>query len=288
MDSYFRTLIEKNITSFSKIPISLPPPKNGHTWTLAWEVRDQDLVSSGQNLLTAQSDYALGEESITCSSPMPGRIHIRVNSDRYVPGNIRVGIIEYGVAFESSLVSTHREAVRKSRKLHAALVASKDGQSQAHSLREEQAAKRDETREKQREEAARNHRLKASLQRLSGAEPIRELPLLVLLQQLVFRLEVPPGGKEHPSSDALVPSLLDLFVSLNALLHPSAAADTPDRSAEALSRLYDFFENHISTNPHGVPEEILEEELMLWNQMRKQHQECFRNKRAPSPPPEGS
>lgn len=73
---------------FGCLPLLLPAPRQGRSWTIRWHQPDRALVISGERLLHLQSDS--GEERREVSAPAPGRLCVLVPDSRFVACQYRM------------------------------------------------------------------------------------------------------------------------------------------------------------------------------------------------------
>lgn len=173
-------------TSFARLPLRLPPPASGRSWTLAWLAANGAFVRAGQVLLEVRSD---GDgQSLRLPSLLPGRLHIRVADSRFVPCTTTVGELEFGTALQLP-APTHPMA-------------------EANRVRQD---------------AARLHALKQRLTRLRQAIPtlIREIGALRSKRRQLLALQAKQRAASRPdladceTADLLADALgrLELFLS---------------------------------------------------------------------------
>lgn len=236
--------------SFDRLPLLLPTPRYGRSWTIEWGQPDGKLVQSGEWLLHISSDGGAEQDNI--SAPVPGRLKILIPDSRFVAHSRPVGVLEYGIGFTPPPPPTSKlQSLTR----------------QVEAVRQAKAKQARGTQAEERQQREREDRLRALSQEVAeaaaGAAAVRaylnkrnevgiaSLPgmreafaghtraLLVEEQQtrlafpvvwqcllLMARLpETPTGGPRPPQGDRTAAGLVDRF--FNWLLPQISAASPP-------------------------------------------------------------
>ncbi len=258
---------DHEVRSFSRIPLVLATPKCGQTWNITWHVADQAIVSRKTLLVEAKADT--GDCRKQFSALVPGRIHIRMPSQRYVPEQSVIGELEYGLAFEHFLSESREDisVLRARSKTLEKVIASLEKEIIALDAKRADIDQENQTFSAQTEAYLQNgrdgvHPLGDYFRALfflfhQNKVPVLErlsLPVQVHLLYLAVRLQ------EHLMSTGQLPPLPELSPDEQHIRHLAA-----------IEQLYDWKSTSCQHHPSSLDPEIEEEKLELWDRLRDRH-----------------
>lgn len=259
---YLDAFTAKETPDFGRLPVSLPRPGSGQTWTIAWQVRDGDFIRQGQELLRITSDGDRTQDSL--SSPVPGRIRIRVPDAAFVPFSMVVAELEFGTGLTFPSAPPHQaQAVRlqqERRQRDAAVQRVQQLQQQVTALRRELPS--------------------------SGSGPQRQAakaedcdPVLIAETLLRHLRKVILVLQSRPDADrsALLPETMrsELLEYAKILQHiPALQAAVRDGGRERrdiVEALYQAKMKLAERSPPELPQEIREDKRRRWDELRYLH-----------------
>lgn len=286
MDRYLEKFILRHLTSFSDIPLSLPRPNRGHTWSISWKVNDGDLVLPDQVLLTAVSDSDNASETIT--AVLPGRIHILIPDGPFVPELRDVGILEYGLKFDAYLTRKEEEQDLEIRKDRANLQAAGEQYQKILDLHTPLKSDVETASEDNRKCEEIACRLSDDLRNFESMAPEDAAEPKLLLETFLHRVENIPSGDDPPSHT----HIFNLYTLLMKRLPVPESTPSPYTLPEVKSVLLDFLYNRFNPIFEDTLSLFSEADLEVlstgWDQVRQAHQNRFREKLGLPPLPETS
>jgi hypothetical protein len=269
--SYIDLFSAWKAAAFSRLPLIPKKPVSGQSWSVAWRVKNGDLVRKGQKL--ARLDADTGRESYSMASPAPGRIHIDVPDGRYVSYLRPLGELEFGDGFTPPSLSTSLSS-----SLQSAESRLKDHRGRLRKLKASNASLR---REIEAMEALIPKREKGSGPvsiHTAEKRPPPDLPrsfrdlLRLLIDLLANAVKRPDRQPPLTANDqghlfSLASVLSDVPECKRGFRSGSAGSDP----VSVINRLYFLKMEAARKNSLGLPPEIQREKWELWDELREIH-----------------
>lgn len=263
---YLNLFRSGTLPSFTRLSITPGFPAAGHYWRLQWHCADRALVLPGE--LVCEFAAETGDEQVTVTAPVPGRLRITVPAGRYLEPDIAVGEIHYGAAFEAELRRDAIVAATAARRTDIAGLAAERQRLAA----EIATGKREITT------------LRARLAALTGVDNTGARPEASVLAELLPRLLraltnlAAEQRRSLTAQDRL--RLVGLLVPVRQALvavgkwkaprRPKADAELLGAIA-ALERLYGVHIERARQNPGHFPDPIHSKKLAIWHDLRDEH-----------------